>query len=172
MSPIKSESCCCNNANPKNPPVAIQKVVPKKTCSQKLSELSLQPIVELVCRIALAVFAAIMNFEVFAISAGIGVSLGIAYALYKNIIAKEKIAVGLARPTCAQGFFDYLSGVSCPPLVSTIVTAVFIGGHMHHSPFYIGFCGVPFGVWVGTQVTQIAWNLSHRSVQPMKARVA
>ncbi|QLH36068.1 MAG: hypothetical protein HWD61_08000 [Parachlamydiaceae bacterium] len=98
----------------------------------------MQPIVELVCRVALAVFAAILNLKLFAITAGIGVAIGVVYTVYKNIV-KEPIEVGLARPSCAQGFFDYLSGIRCPAIVSTVITAVFIGGHMHHSPFTLLF---------------------------------
>jgi hypothetical protein len=139
-----------------------------KTFSQKLSEFAerLLPYVELICRIALAIFAAILNLKLFVITASIGFALGVAYTVYKNIV-KEPLEVGLARPSCAQGFFDYLSGIRCPPLISTIITAVFIGGHMHHSPFYIAFCGVPFGAWLGSQATQVAWNLGHRMVYKM-----
>lgn len=122
--------------------------------SEQVKIESLQKKVEMVCRIALAIFAVIINFKVFAISAGIGVIIGIAYVVYKKV-KNEEDAVGQARPSCAQGFFDYLTGIQCPPLVSTIITAVFIAGHMHHSPFYIGFCGVPVGIWVGTQIKHI-----------------
>ena len=171
MNVANCEKCCCNKENlemPRNK--APQKVKNLKTFSQTISQLvkKLQPVVELICRVALAIFAAILNLKVFAISASIGFSLGVGYAVYKNII-DEPIEVGLARPSCAQGFFDYLSGMRCPPLVSTIITAVFIGGHMHHSPFYIGFCGVPFGVWLGTQTAQVMWNLTYRDIYPMQA---
>lgn len=160
MNIAKCGNCC------ENPEPAI--VLPRRKTHQFSKKLSilikrLQPVVELVCRLALAVFAAILNLKLFAITVGVGAVLGISYALYKNII-NEPIEVGLARPSCAQGFFDYLSGVKCPPLVSTVITAVFIGGHMHHSPFYIAFCGVPFGVWLGTQATQITWNLAYRDI--------
>lgn len=163
MTVNKCENCTCNAVNPKAE-------VKKASLAQKLQELAdrLQPIMELVCRIALAIFGAFINFKVFAITAGVGIILGASHTIYRNII-KEPIEIGLARPSCAQGFFDYLSNMRCPPIVSTIITAVFIGGHMHHSPFYIGFCGVPFGVWLGTQVTQIAWNLTYRDIYPMKA---
>lgn len=164
------EKCCCNNEPAEILPVKAQKIAKKRPFSKNLDELvkRLQPIVELVCRIALAIFACIINYKLFAISAGVGLALGVSYTVYKNVI-KEPIEVGLARPSCAQGFFDYLSGIRCPPLVSVVITAVFIAGHMHHSPFYIGFCGVPFGVWLGTQATQIVWNLTYRDIYPMDA---
>lgn len=163
------EKCCCKHDKPAIP-VETQPIQGPKKFSEKLSLFAqrLQPIVEVICRLALAIFAAILNFELFAITAGIGFALGIAYTVYKNIV-NEPIEVGLARPSCAQGFFDYLSGIRCPPLVSAVITAVFIGGHMHHSSFYIGFCAVPFGIWIGSQVTQIAWNLTYRDIYPMKA---
>lgn len=162
MSASSCTNCTCTQA---------KEVATNKTFSEKLAALEqrLQPIVELVCRVALAIFAAIINLKLFAISSGIGVVIGVAYAIYKNIL-KEPLEVGLARPSCAQGFFDYLSGLRCPALVSTVITAVFIGGHMHHSPFYIGFCGVPFGIWLGSQAGQITWNLIYRDIYPMKAR--
>lgn len=162
------ENCCCAKID--MPEGKIPVANPKKPFSKKLAEFmkKIQPVVELICRLALAIFAAVLNFKLFAISAGAGVALGITYTVYKNIV-KEPIAVGLARPSCAQGFFDYLSGIRCPAIVSTVITAVFIAGHMHHSPFYIAFCGVPFGVWVGSQATQIIWNLSHKNIHPIKA---
>ncbi len=164
------ENCCCKNENPEIQMALVVPIEPKPPLSKKLAEFAkrLQPIVELVCRIALAIFAAVLNLKVFAITTGIGITLGFAYTVYKNVI-KEPIEVGLARPGCAQGFFDYLSGIRCPALVSTIITAVFIGGHMQHSPFYIGFCGVPFGVWLGSQATQVVWNLAYRNIYPMPA---
>lgn len=161
----KCEISCCQSEKAQTLVVKTQHPLAKK-----LSDLSnrLQPIIELICRIALALFAAFVNFKLFFITSGIGFSIGVAHTIYRNII-QEPIEVGLARPSCAQGFFDYLSNMRCPPLVSTVITAVFIGGHMHHSPFYIGFCGVPFGVWLGTQMTQVAWNLTYRDIYPMKA---
>lgn len=164
------EKCCCDNANLEAIPVEAPNNVNKESLHKRLVALAkrLQPVVELICRIALAIFACVINFKLFAIAAGVGAAAGVLYTVYKNIV-KDPIEVGLARPSCAQGFFDYLSGIRCPPLVSTVITAVFIGGHMHHSPFFIGFCGVPFGVWAGTQVTQIIWNLTYRDIYPMKA---
>lgn len=180
MTVCEGGKCCCNVEIPKVPEVTAQPVplvtaqpVPQRTkLSKKLSDFAkrLQPVVELVCRVALAIFAAIINLKLFVISAGIGAAVGIVYTVYKNIV-KEPLEVGLARPSCAQGFFDYLSGLRCPAIVSTVITAVFIGGHMHHSPFYIGFCGVPFGVWVGSQIAQMAWNLTYRDIYPMKAPI-
>lgn len=166
MSSVNTEKCCCCVEIPE----VAEPLKPQEKFSKKLSDFvkKVQPIVELVCRVALAVFAAILNLKLFAITAGIGVAIGVVYTVYKNIV-KEPIEVGLARPSCAQGFFDYLSGIRCPAIVSTVITAVFIGGHMHHSPFYIAFCGVPFGVWVGSQVAQVAWNLTYRDIYPMRA---
>lgn len=153
---MSCESCCNPHANPAILDAQLEQS--KSTNSNKSADQvkaeALQKKVEMVCRIALAIFAAIINFKVFAVSAGIGVTIGIAYVVYKKINGGED-AVGQARPSCAQGFFDYLTGIQCPPLVSTIITAVFIAGHMHHSPFYIGFCGVPVGIWMGTQVKHL-----------------
>lgn len=156
------ETCkdCCNDIKSEVPTIQAEGM-PQKL---KRMAIRLQPIVDLVCRVALALFAAILNIKLFIAFTGIGVGLGLGYIAYKKIL-NEKIEIGFARPTCAQGFFDYLSGMRCPPLLSTVVTAVFIGGHMHCSPFYIGFCSIPFGM----NLTLIAWNLGYRAMYPLEA---
>lgn len=127
-------------------------------------ETKLLQAIELICRAALAAFAFVMAPEYFLLFGGIGVATGIVYAVYK-IIRNEPIEPGLARPSCAQGFFDYLSGMRCSGIVSTVITAVFIAGHMHHSSFYVGFCAMPIGIFVGAQFVAVGWSLANRNVK-------
>lgn len=117
--------------------------------------------VELICRIALGVFGFIMDAGVFLLTATSGALLGAGYAFYK-IYKGENVKEGLARPSCAQGFFDYLSGIRCSPVLSAVITAIFIAGHMHHSSFYVGFCGVPWGFFIGFQGVIKARELAHK----------
>lgn len=155
-----SNSCgdCCR-------PAPVMPTPPPPEAPSRL-ELRLLAAIELISRAALAAFALVMSPENFLLFGGIGLATGIAYAIYK-IIRNEPIEPGLARPSCAQGFFDYLSGMRCSGIVSTVITTVFIAGHMHHSSFYVGFCAMPIGIFVGAQIVAVSWSLSHRSVKPI-----
>lgn len=119
-------------------------------------------VVDVICRLALAVLSALTAPIHFAVSASIGAIFGASYACYKiHQKAKEKAApqndsccAPGAKPTCAQGFYDYLSNVKTPVLISTAVTAVYIGHHLHASPFFVAFCGVPLGFYTGKEIVE------------------
>lgn len=149
------ENCCCKNVEPT---VNEIKKEPEKPLLDRIL-----PIVELICKVALGVFMAIINFEVFAVTLGIGIVCGAAYTIYKNI-KKEPIPVGTDTPTCGKGFFEQLSGLKYHATVSTVITAVFQAIHVHCSPWYIAFCSLPLGIFVGSQATQVFWNLSYREI--------
>lgn len=104
-----------------------------------------------ICRIALTLFAAAVSPFYFAVSCGVGCLIGLGY-ICKKILLAEKIPLGKESPQCGRGWLEDLTGIQCSPLVSAAATAVFIAGHMHHSPFYVMFCGVPIGFYYGMQL--------------------
>lgn len=120
--------------------------------------------VDLICRIALGVFAAVIAPAPFACSIGIGFIGGMAYAITRLCQHKPLFAAGESKPVCAQGYMDYLSGMRFPPVVGSLATASFIGAHMRHDPqFYVPFCGLFIGLWLGRQSAGIANDLAGRA---------
>lgn len=129
--------------------------------------------IELVCRVALGVFAAYIAPLYFAISFSIGILIGAAYQIVVAIKNKTLLGAGEARPVCAQGFMEYLSGMKFAPEIAAVVTAVFIGDHVHHRPgFYVPFCGVFVGFWGGTQLTSALIGMGNRAASWIKAKPA
>lgn len=119
--------------------------------------------VEITCRIALAAFAAFVAPIPFAISASIGACLGAGYALLVLLKKFHWTSVQNIMPACAQNFMEYLSGTKFPAVVARIVTAVFIGAHIYHDPkFFVPFCGVFLGFWIGKEVVHGCANLLGR----------
>lgn len=158
-----NESCCRVLIPPKVPPQT-----PVENCCAPPKSQRFLTAVETICKVALSIFAAYVSPLYFSVSALAGILAGMGYAIYK-ICSKDPILQGDARPSCAQGFFDYLSGIRCPRLASAVITAVFIAGHMYHSPFYVAFCGVPIGFFVGSQITIKGWNLGSKVFKKIEA---
>lgn len=136
-----TESCCC-------PPV--------EDGSSKLLKK-----IDLICRIALGIIAAIICPQLFALSAGLGIIIGIGYAWVKFKQGTPMFPAGESKPVCAQGYMDFLSGMRFPPAVGSIATASFIAAHMRHDPqFYVPFCGLFIGFWLGRESFTMARDLS------------
>lgn len=165
---MAGELSCCNRQN-NAPDTPVNQTNGKKTFSQKVSDFGnrMLPTVEVVCRLALGIFAFILNPMVSLCAAGAGALIGCAYTLYKNI-NKEPIEKGDLVSTCATGFMEQLSGKRFPKVILTVVTAVFISIHYHH-PAFVGFCMVPWGMFVGSAITQAAWNLTYREIYRLNA---
>jgi hypothetical protein len=122
--------------------------------------------VDLVCRIALAAFSAWIAPIFFGLSFGIGTILGCGYALITFYRNKTLSDLGEAKPICAQGFMNYLSGLRYPAVINSVVTAVFIGAHVRHDPlFFVPFVGLFVGVWVGSSAITITRDLQGRVFQ-------
>lgn len=140
----------------------------KKDENSKYSKLS--KAVELVCRIALGIMAAVIAPVYFATSFVIGAAGGVVYTALQKIY-KDKLAENAdARPACAQGFMEYLSGTKFPAVVIQVVTAVFIGAHIQHQPgFYVPFTGVFVGFWSAKQASAGIEALAHKVIQKLKA---
>lgn len=161
MTDTITQSCC---QRPAAEPLHKQSEL-----SRKMSDFfqRIQPAVDIICRIALGVFAAMTNPVAFTLAAGTGALIGAAITLYKNI-QKETFENGDLISTCATGFWEQLSGKRYPKVVLTVVTAVFISMHFNH-PSFIGFCMVPWGIFVGSSLTQAVWNLGYREIYRLDA---
>ena len=127
--------------------------------------------VELVCRIALAVFAAVKAPILFAISSGVGFVCGIGYAVVKLLQATPMAPEGSEKPVCAQGYMDFLSGMRFPQPIGTLATTAFIAAHMRHDPqFYVPFCGLFVGFWFGKEAVVVTRDLGGRCFNYIETR--
>lgn len=114
-----------------------------------------QKVVDLICRLAIGVFCAVLSPLAFAASFGLGIALGATYAISRICQNKPMFPDGQSKPVCAQGYMDFLSGMRFPPTVGTLATTAFIGAHMRHDPqFYVPFCGLFLGFWIGREAAQ------------------
>jgi hypothetical protein len=121
--------------------------------------------VEVVCRIALGIFAAWLAPTPFAISFAIGVTFGAAYAIERFSRHQPMFPNGESKPVCAVGYMDFLTGMRFPPLVGSLATATFMGAHMRHDPqFYVPFCGALLGFWVGREATSAVRDMGGRAI--------
>lgn len=163
---MNSASCgdCCKG----NKVLTEQANIEKRSIPQNPNFAErIYPTVEIISRLALGALAAILNPVIFMASAGTGFVIGVAYTLYKNI-KKEPIEKGNLISSCATGFCEQLSGHRFPKVILLVVTSVFISIHYHH-PAFVGFCMVPWGMFVGSSLTQAAWNLTYREIYPLKS---
>lgn len=152
-------TCACTHC----PAVKAEAAPEASDCCSTPNKKPASPFVkalELVCRVAIAIFAAIIQPIMFAISFTVGSAIGIGYALYLKLFKKDN-QQGDSQPVCAQGFMEYLSGMKYPAGISTVVTGVFIAEHVVHNPcFYVPFAGFFVGIWAGTQATLGACTLA------------
>lgn len=132
-------------------------------CSNKTEVTNWVKTVDLVCRIALTAFGAVIAPLFFGIAVGVGVLLGASYAIVRYIQDKPLLEQDDAKPICAQGFMNYLSGMRYPPAVNSVVTAAFIGAHIRHDPqFFVPFVGLFVGIWIGRDGTDLVKDLGGR----------
>ncbi|HEV8051716.1 MAG TPA: hypothetical protein VGP47_04410 [Parachlamydiaceae bacterium] len=134
-------------------PIASSTISPKSPCCSVTAKPSLlQANLDTICRIALGVFAALYAPVTFAVTFGIGMISGSAYAITRISQNKPMYPDGESKPVCAQGYMDFLSGMRFPPAIGTLATAAFIAAHTRHDPqFYAPFCGLFIGFWLGRQ---------------------
>lgn len=119
--------------------------------------------VDLICRIALAAFAAYIEWPLFSLSVSAGILLGAGYAITRYIQHQPMFPNGESKPVCAQGYMDFLSGMRFPPTMSSLATTAFIAAHMRHDPqFFIPFCGLFIGFWLGREtVSKIKYEYNN-----------
>ncbi|MEI8365467.1 MAG: hypothetical protein WCF65_03520 [Parachlamydiaceae bacterium] len=112
--------------------------------------------VDKICRVAIAVFAAIIAPTYFAVSFAIGSVAGAVYATTRHLQHKPMLPEGTSKPVCAQGYMDFLAGMRFPPAIGTIATTAFIAAHTRHDPkFYVPFCGLFLGFLCGREIVSI-----------------
>lgn len=128
----------------------------------------LQKNIDILCRLALGVFAAIYAPLPFLVSLSTGLVGGAAYTftrLYQNL---SLFPDGESKPVCAQGYMDFLCGMRFPPIIGTLATATFIAAHTRHDPFfYAPFCGLFIGFWLGREGAMQGKNLMNYVFQPL-----
>ena len=112
--------------------------------------------VDTICRLAIAVFAAVIAPHYFIVSSFIGLAVGALYATTRYIQHLPMFPDGTSKPVCAQGYMDFLAGMRFPPVVGTAATTAFIAAHMRHDPqFYVPFCGLFLGFMAGREIVTL-----------------
>lgn len=122
---------------------------------------------DVICRIALTALAAVIAPWPMLISFSVGLIAGSVYAVVKLIQKQPMFPNGESKPVCAQGYMDFLSGMRFPPLMGTAATTAFIAAHMRHDPqFYVPFCGLFTGFWIGREAAILAKSFIHQKPAP------
>lgn len=115
--------------------------------------------VDLVCRVAIGLFAAFQAPISFAFSLSLGLLIGAAYAITRLYQNKPLFPEGQGKPVCAQGYMEFLSGMRFPPHIGSVATTAFIAAHMRHDPqFYVPFCGLFLGFCLGIESATLAYR--------------
>jgi len=119
--------------------------------------------VNIICSIAIGVFSATLAPELFAASLAVGFVAGGLYVLstywQKEIVLPESKGV----PVCAIGYMELLSKRRFPPIMGLAVTSALLSRHIHHDPqFYVPFCGLFLGFWIGIESANTLKDLGGR----------
>ncbi len=140
--------------------------VNQTSCCQPTSKASpWLKIIDRICRVAIGIFAAWIAPMHFGVSLGLGIIVGGGYAFSCSWLKKPLFPAGESKPVCAQGYMDFLSGMRFPSEIGTVATATFIGAHMRHDPqFYVPFCGLFLGLWIGREAVGIVKDLGGRLI--------
>lgn len=148
------------------PPLSASTPLEKSCCPENMQPPSpWLKSVDLICRIAIGVFGAILAPLHFAVSFALGSIIGGGYAIIKWIRSESVPQNGTSKPICAQGYMDFLSGMRFPPLINTLATASFIGAHLRHDPlFYVPFSGLFLGFWIGKDSMALTREMSSRVI--------
>lgn len=138
-----------------------------QSCCKATGDKAMLELLDKACRIALAIFSAFINPFLFAVSFGIGAVGSLVYVLATS---GKGAGAGNLKPVCGQGYMEFLSGRSYPAWTVHVITTVFVGAHVRHDPkFFVPFCGLFIGIWVGAEVGLGALTLGQRSAEWWKA---
>lgn len=130
-------------------------------CEKEVSSSPWLKQVDLICRISIGIFGAIIAPMPFLIFFGSGLLGGAVYAITRKVQNKPMYPDGTSKPVCAQGYMDFLSGMRFPPTIGTLATTSFIAAHMRHDPaFYAPFCGLFLGFWIGREGASLAGRVA------------
>jgi len=136
----------------------------KSCCAPSPAANSSVKLIETICRIAIGVFAYVTVPNLFIVSLSVGAAAGAAYTFYEKRRGND---LNNARPGCAQGFVEYLSGTKFPDELIAVVTAIFIAEHVQHNPdFYVPFCGVWLGFAAGKNAINALGQSHSQSLHP------
>jgi len=140
------------------------KIIPESCCKPQNTTPKWLKNVDIICRVALGIFAAWLAPLTFSVAFGLGALIGASYAIERYFREQPMFPNGESKPVCAQGYMDFLTGMRFPPVVSSLATATFIGAHMRHDPqFYVPFCAVFLGFWVGRESASLIRDMAGRS---------
>jgi hypothetical protein len=163
---IQSLSPIVPNKNVPAKPVSVCSNKTSSCCDAPSKKSSLIKIIEIICRIALAILAAVLAPVPFFISFAVGTSIGIGYGVYLKL--KNRMgSIGENKPVCASGYMEFLANQKFPILVSTLGTGVFIAAHARHDPFfYSPFIGLFTGFGVGRNLVQLGSRIFSKNQAP------
>ncbi len=136
MSAVQPGSCCSHTHH-----------AHAQSTSDKLFYL-----LEKVSAVALGIFAAYANFQLFLPFFLIGTAVG----LYQYFSGERAQAVK-AGSSCSQGFLEQVTGVKLPPLLSFGANLAMTWCHIdHHTTIFVPIVGVSLGAWAGQSLAHLA----------------
>ena len=128
-------------------------------CSGKEKKDPLLTKIDTLCRLTIGVIGAIIAPIYLFVSLSVGTILGASYAAVRIYQGKTLFPEGESKPICAQGYMDFLSGMRFSPVMGTLATTAFIVAHMRHdAKFYVPFCGLFLGFWIGREAVVLVIN--------------
>ncbi len=134
---------------------------PRSCCGGSSNRLDrLIPLLDKVCRVALALFAISINSYLFTTSFIIGAAMALLYVAGTRGGDQN---FGTLKPVCGQGYMEFLSGKVWPLWTVHIVTTAFVAAHVRHDPaFFVPFSGLFIGWWAASEVGSAAWQIGKR----------
>ena len=102
--------------------------------------------IEKISAVALGIFSASVDSELFVASFIVGIGIGI----YSYATEKQPSAQPHGGPGCTQGLLEQLTGVRLPPLISLAANLGMAVCHIeHHSSVFVPIIAASLGAWVG-----------------------
>ncbi len=115
-------------------------------------------VLEKISAVALGVFAAYTNLELFLPFFLFGVAVGI-YNYFAQVDSCHK---GHSVSSCSLGSIEQLTGVKLPPLLSLAATVGALVCHIdHHDTIFVPIVATSLGAWAGTLISE-AGDLLYR----------
>lgn len=123
-------------------------------------------ILEKVSAVALGIFSAYCNWQLFLPFFAVGLAIGV-YTYIKNEKAGKHTHPG---SSCAHGLIEQLTGVELPKPISLAANIAVTVCHIdHHSSVFIPIVGVSLGAWVGKAASHYG-VIMHKKITPYLAK--
>lgn len=117
-------------------------------------------VIEKISAIALGIFSAYVNLELFVPFFFAGVCIGV----YSYIQDRTLCNQGHLSSSCAHGLLEQLTGVKLPPVISLAANIAVTVCHIdHHATVFVPIIGVSIGAWIGKTVSYYG-DLNYRKV--------